>query len=163
MSPSPSQFRLKSDAAIARAPETACIWQSLISESMFRFCFLRKYLTKIQGNQMLLMSAFRAAMIKLAITGQNPDDLYDCSDVIPVPEVWLGPAVLPADKSMADLEHPVSKSRVMKRAVFDRGACFSFFLSNSAKNCRFPHIWRVMFESCRRGSAGILRVLKLSR
>jgi hypothetical protein len=47
-------------------------------------------------------------MIKLANNGQNADELIDCSDVIPIPAFWDGPAALPYGKVLADLEHPVS-------------------------------------------------------
>lgn len=36
------------------------------------------------------------------------DDLVDCSEVIPVPKHWDGPAVLLPTKTLEDLDHPVS-------------------------------------------------------
>ena len=55
-----------------------------------------------------MTAAFRDAMIKLANNGQNVDELVDCSDIIPIPEFWDGPAVLPYGKDLTDLEHSVS-------------------------------------------------------
>ena len=37
------------------------------------------------NDQALMMSNFQSAMAKLAVVGHNPDDLIDCSDVIPDP------------------------------------------------------------------------------
>jgi hypothetical protein len=54
-------------------------------------------------------------MIKLANNGQNVDKLIECSDVIPFPEFWDGPAELPYGKVLADLEHPVSYTESRKR------------------------------------------------
>ncbi len=63
------EIRLQSDNDVARDPRTACEWQSFV------------------GNQAKLQSAFRAAMSKLAILGNNRRDLVDCSEVIPIPPV----------------------------------------------------------------------------
>ena len=55
-----------------------------------------------------MVSAFEAVMAKLATLGQNPADLVDCSDVIPVPAAVTLPApTLPAGKSLADVEAAV--------------------------------------------------------
>ncbi len=44
-------------------------------------------------------------MSKLAVLGQNPRNLVDCSDIIPVPaNTKLPPPTIPAGKSLADIE-----------------------------------------------------------
>lgn len=71
-SPSPipqsGEMRLLSDFALARDPRTACEWQSMVDD------------------QQLMMNNFRTAMAKLAVTGQNVNQLIDCSEVIPTPK-----------------------------------------------------------------------------
>lgn len=46
---------------------TACEWQSMVN------------------NQQQMMSNFQSAMMKLAVVGQNVNELIDCSDVLPEP------------------------------------------------------------------------------
>ncbi len=59
-----------------------------------------------------MVTKFEAAMAKLATLGQNPDELTDCSEVIPVPaNVQLPAPTLPAGKSLADVEAAVSRGR----------------------------------------------------
>ncbi|KAJ7055734.1 heme peroxidase [Mycena amicta] len=88
LSPLAGEFRLQSDAAIARDPRTACEWQSFIT------------------NHSLMTSRFRAAMSKLATTGQIRELLTDCSDVIPVPKVLTTAQAphLPAGKTLKDIQ-----------------------------------------------------------
>jgi cytochrome c peroxidase len=50
---------------------------------------------------------FKIEMAKLAILGQDPAGLVDCSDVIPVPGPLFGTAHLPAGSSMEDIESSV--------------------------------------------------------
>ncbi|KAM5530526.1 hypothetical protein V8D89_015803 [Ganoderma adspersum] len=86
-SPLLGEFRLFSDNELARDPRTACEWQSFIldHESM--------------------VTKFEAAMAKLATLGQDPAELTDCSEVIPVPaSVQLPAPTLPAGKSLADVQ-----------------------------------------------------------
>lgn len=45
------------------------------------------------NDQLLMMLNFQTAMAKLAVVGHNPDELIDCSDVIPEP---LPPVAKPA-------------------------------------------------------------------
>lgn len=59
-------------------------------------------------NQAKMQTEFRAAMAKLAVIGQNPAKMIDCSDVIPVPKPVVGKPHLPAGLSMADIEQAVS-------------------------------------------------------
>ena len=55
-----------------------------------------------------MVSAFEAVMAKMAILGQDPATLIDCSDVIPTPAaVTLPSPTLPAGKSLADVEAAV--------------------------------------------------------
>lgn len=42
------------------------------------------------NDQQLMMSNFKSAMAKLAVTGQDVSALIDCSDVIPQPVPPLG-------------------------------------------------------------------------
>nr|AQT03612.1 manganese peroxidase 1 [Irpex lacteus] len=86
-SPLRGEFRLQSDALLARDPRTACEWQSFVN------------------NQRLMVTKFEAVMSKLAVLGHNPRDLVDCSEVIPVPpRAKTNVAVLPAGKTRADVQ-----------------------------------------------------------
>ncbi|KAJ6532410.1 manganese peroxidase precursor [Mycena capillaripes] len=67
-SPSQGQFRLQSDVALSRDFRTAPHWLAL------------------SLNQQYMASRFAASMAKMALLGQNPATLHDCSDVIPVPK-----------------------------------------------------------------------------
>ncbi|RPD62317.1 heme peroxidase [Lentinus tigrinus ALCF2SS1-6] len=78
-------FRLSSDAAIARHPDTAC-------------------------HDDRMRSAFRKAMIKVATLGHRMEDLVDCSHVIPVPPPWNKTASYPAGFSTSSVERSVSLS-----------------------------------------------------
>ncbi|KAI0344921.1 lignin peroxidase [Trametopsis cervina] len=87
LSPIPGEFRLQSDFAISRDTRTACEWQSLIS------------------SHSTMVSKFEAVMAKLAVVGQDPRKLIDCSDVIPVPATAkVQVAAFPPGKSRADVE-----------------------------------------------------------
>ena len=55
-----------------------------------------------------MSSAFKAAMVKLATVGHDPSTLIDCSEVIPVPPPFTGPAMFPAGLTNADVEQAVS-------------------------------------------------------
>nr|VWO95036.1 Uncharacterized protein [Ganoderma boninense] len=86
-SPLLGEFRLFSDNELARDPRTACEWQSFIFDHDS------------------MVSKFEAVMAKLATLGQNPAELTDCSEVIPVPaSVQLPAPTLPAGKSLADVQ-----------------------------------------------------------
>ncbi|KAF7291422.1 Peroxidase [Mycena indigotica] len=87
-SPLRGEFRLQSDAAIARNLITACQWQSFITDHE------------------LMIGRFRAAMAKLATLGQIRALLTDCSDVIPVPKPLPAGStpMLPAGKTMKDVQ-----------------------------------------------------------
>ena len=55
-----------------------------------------------------MVAKFETVMAKLAIVGQNPNNLIDCSDVIPVPpaaKVQVG--TFPPGKSIADVDSAV--------------------------------------------------------
>ncbi|KAF8510319.1 substrate-free manganese peroxidase [Gautieria morchelliformis] len=81
------EMRLQSDFLIARDPRTACTWQGFVNE------------------QEKMSNAFKDVMAKLAVIGQNPYQLVDCSEVIldPVPASGK-PATFPATKTQADVE-----------------------------------------------------------
>ena len=61
-------------------------------------------------NQAKIQSEFAAAMAKLAVLGQDTNNLVDCSDVIPVPQPNNAPAHLPAGKTMDDIEQACTTS-----------------------------------------------------
>ncbi|KAI0347203.1 short manganese peroxidase [Trametopsis cervina] len=86
-SPLQGEFRLQSDALLARDPRTACEWQSFIT------------------NHASMISKFEKVMSKLAVLGHDPRELVDCSEVIPVPSTAkTTAAVLPAGKTRADIQ-----------------------------------------------------------
>ncbi|KAA1474721.1 MnP-atypical, short manganese peroxidase [Dentipellis sp. KUC8613] len=92
-SPSPAEFRIASDAALARHPRTACAWAAFI------------------GRQDAMMAAFRAAMGKLAVNGQDAAALVDCSGAVPPPQrdAWgllaVSPLRFPPGTDAQDVEH----------------------------------------------------------
>jgi len=85
-SPLRGEIRLQSDHNMARDSRTACIWQSFVNK---------------QTN---MATAFRSAMAKMAILGQNRNALVDCSDVIPQTIPLNRAATFPAGKSNRDIE-----------------------------------------------------------
>ncbi|CAL1709034.1 unnamed protein product [Somion occarium] len=85
-SPLRGEIRLQSDSDLARDSRTSCEWQSFVN------------------NQSKLQNAFKAAMAKLAVLGQDTSKLVDCSDVIPVPKPLVGTPHLPAGLTHNDIE-----------------------------------------------------------
>ncbi|KAF7323448.1 Peroxidase [Mycena chlorophos] len=86
-SPFKGEFRLQSDWALARDSRTACRWQGYIND------------------QPTMATRFSAAMAKMALLGQNPNALTDCSDVIPAPTLSAPKvATMPQGKTVADLD-----------------------------------------------------------
>ncbi|KAF7364298.1 Peroxidase [Mycena sanguinolenta] len=65
MSPFFNEFRLQSDFELARDPRTSGYWLML------------------SLNPILMSTGFATSMAKMALIGQNPSILHDCSDVIP--------------------------------------------------------------------------------
>jgi cytochrome c peroxidase len=61
----------------------------------------------IPADHALMLSKFSAAMAKLAVVGQIPFFLTDCSDVIPIPKVLTTGPTLPAGKTLADVQAAV--------------------------------------------------------
>ena len=53
------------------------------------------------------MANFKSAMAKLAVVGQNVDELIDCSDVIPAAKPFTGKAVFPPSLTNKDVEQGV--------------------------------------------------------
>jgi len=81
------EVRLISDSNFARDSRTACTFQSFVN------------------NQKLMASMFASAMQKLALVGQNPATMVDCSELIPSPLPAVAkPATFPAGKSQRDVE-----------------------------------------------------------
>ncbi|OBZ76765.1 Versatile peroxidase VPL1 [Grifola frondosa] len=89
-SPLAGEFRLQSDFVLARDPRTACEWQSFVID------------------RDLMALKFQVVMAKMAVLGQNPFTLTDCSEVIPTPPpapVDIRIAHLPAGKTLKDIQH----------------------------------------------------------
>ncbi|KAE9406778.1 manganese peroxidase [Gymnopus androsaceus JB14] len=81
------EIRLQSDFLLARHPLTACSWQGMINQ------------------EELMASKFKNAMSRLAVIGHNPNNLIDCSAVVPKPVPALGkPATYPATKSFKNIQ-----------------------------------------------------------
>ncbi|KAK7472919.1 fungal class II heme-containing peroxidase [Stygiomarasmius scandens] len=91
-SPLRGEIRLQSDSELARDSRTACEWQSFVN------------------NQSKLQSAFKAAMLKLSLLGQDQSKLVDCSEVIPMTRPVTGRAHLPAGSTMNDVEQACATS-----------------------------------------------------
>ena len=51
-----------------------------------------------------MVRKFTKAMAKMAVLGQDPRRLIDCSEVIPVPKPFTGSATFPAGLSNKDIE-----------------------------------------------------------
>ncbi|KAJ7122103.1 manganese peroxidase 1 [Mycena epipterygia] len=86
-SPSKGEFRLESDAALARDSRTSCHWQSFV------------------GDQLRMTQRFGTAMAKMALLGHDANSLQDCSVVIPPPTLPAPATVkLPFGKTPGDLE-----------------------------------------------------------
>ncbi|KAJ7110264.1 putative versatile peroxidase [Mycena crocata] len=82
-----STFRLESDYALSRDKRTSCHWQSFVN------------------NQSRMADRFAAAMAKMALIGQNPAKLVDCSEVIPVSTLRApSNAKMPVGKNLFDLQ-----------------------------------------------------------
>ncbi|KAF8963717.1 manganese peroxidase [Flammula alnicola] len=86
LSPLAGEMRLQSDFRISQDARTACLWQANIN------------------NEAHMTSAFKAAMAKLQVLGQNTRKLIDCSDVVPVPQSFAGPIKFPASFSKKDVQ-----------------------------------------------------------
>ncbi|KAJ6563317.1 putative versatile peroxidase [Mycena vulgaris] len=91
-SPLEGVIRLNTDQSLARDSRTACTWQSFAN------------------NQAKMQTEFKAAMAKMAVIGQNPKNMIDCSDVIPVPKPVIGKPHLPAGAKMSDIEQACATS-----------------------------------------------------
>ncbi|EJD38773.1 MnP-atypical, short manganese peroxidase [Auricularia subglabra TFB-10046 SS5] len=86
-SPMPGEFRLQSDHLFARDPRTACTWQSFALD------------------QKLMASKFATAMAKLSLLGQFPDQLTDCTEIIPkAAPTPVGKAFFPAGQTHNNIE-----------------------------------------------------------
>ncbi|KAK7013749.1 peroxidase [Favolaschia claudopus] len=94
MSAVAGEMRLQSDALIARDPATNCAWQSFA------------------GDLPAVQSAFAKAFNVMSVIGHNPDDLIDCSDVIPgAPPLPVNAAAhLPAGQTQNDIEQACAVS-----------------------------------------------------
>ncbi|KAF8578976.1 class II peroxidase [Ramaria rubella] len=80
-------LRLRSDYAIARDARTACQWQGFINK------------------QTEMTRAFKVAMAKLAVVGQDTTDFVDCSEAVPVPvSTSVKHTTYPLSKTERDVE-----------------------------------------------------------
>jgi hypothetical protein len=86
LSPLAGEMRIQSDFGISQDSRTACAWQVMIN------------------NQKLMAAAFKAAMFKMQLLGQDPSKLTDCSDVMPVPMPFPEPIKYPASFSKKDVQ-----------------------------------------------------------
>ncbi|KII92123.1 hypothetical protein PLICRDRAFT_461658 [Plicaturopsis crispa FD-325 SS-3] len=89
-SPLAGEIRLQSDSELARDSRTACTWQSFVTD------------------QAKMQSAFKSAMAKLAVVGQDTSKLIDCSEVIPTPKAVTTTPHLPAGLNLGDIEQACS-------------------------------------------------------
>ncbi|KAF8579969.1 class II peroxidase [Ramaria rubella] len=81
------ELRLQSDFLLARDNRTACTWQGFINE------------------QEKMASAFKAAMAKLAVNGQDTTNFINCTEVLPPPTPAVNkPATFPATKTRQDVQ-----------------------------------------------------------
>lgn len=91
-SPLKGQIRLQSDHIIARDSRSACEWQSFANDHD------------------KLTNRFQFVIETLAMVGQDPTNMIDCSEVIPIPKdltaAQLTP-MFPAGKTNADVEQAV--------------------------------------------------------
>ncbi|KAG7443421.1 manganase peroxidase [Guyanagaster necrorhizus] len=86
-SPLAGEIRLQSDETLARDSRTNCDWQSFAN------------------NQAKMQADFKAAMLKLSVTGQDVSQMVDCTEVIPIPLAAVAQnAHLPAGLDMNDIE-----------------------------------------------------------
>ena len=76
-----------------------------------------------------MVTKFEKAMAKLAVLGQNPRALTDCSEVIPVPKkATSNVATFPPGKTRKDIEASVRTAR-----------CFSSFITADERNAVQVH------------------------
>jgi len=83
------ELRLMSDNLLARDPATSCAWQANVN------------------SQSHMATTFQAAFAKLQVTGQDVNQMVDCSDVIPSPPplpIANAKAFFPPGASQADVE-----------------------------------------------------------
>jgi len=91
-SPLAGEFRLQSDAALARDSRTACTWQGFVN------------------NQNLMRARFSAAMTKLSLLGQAGNRLIECTEAIPLAGNVNKATTFPAGKTRADIEQSCATS-----------------------------------------------------
>lgn len=80
-------MRLTSDAAFARDGRTSCTWQGFIGNLLLGYCTHRRT-NGSTGQQQKLIDAFEAAMFRISVVGQNPDELIDCEHSGEDPRVY---------------------------------------------------------------------------
>ncbi|TFY83699.1 hypothetical protein EWM64_g315 [Hericium alpestre] len=85
-SPLRGEIRLQSDSELARDSRTACLWQNFATQ------------------QTQMAAAFKEAMAKLAVLGQNRREMVDCSELIPTPPKLTTTPHFPAGVGIADVQ-----------------------------------------------------------
>lgn len=85
-------FRLNSDAGFARDSETACFWQKAVADSGF------------------MTNNFHDQMARMAVIGQNTDNLFDCTEAVPNPPGARRSTRFPAGSSLADIDQSCATS-----------------------------------------------------
>ena len=90
-SPVLGEVRIQSDQAIARDILTTCSWQSLTNDHT------------------LMQNQFAQAMFRLAILGQNENDMIDCSMVVPRPIAIASSPHFPPTLHLVNVEAAVRR------------------------------------------------------
>ncbi|KAF7796474.1 hypothetical protein EIP86_007651 [Pleurotus ostreatoroseus] len=91
-SPLKGEFRLQSDHDLARDSRTACEWQSFGTDQ-----------AKLQNRFQFIFGA-------MGQLGHDPNDLIDCSEVLPNPPPLTTTPHFPAGKSNADVEQACAET-----------------------------------------------------
>ncbi|KAJ3556345.1 hypothetical protein NM688_g2079 [Phlebia brevispora] len=92
MSPLKGEFRLQTDHLLARDSRTACEWQSFGTDQ-----------AKLQNRFQFIFGA-------MGQLGHDPDDLIDCSEVLPNPPPLTTTPHFPAGKTNKDVEQACAET-----------------------------------------------------
>jgi hypothetical protein len=92
LSPLKGEFRLQSDHTIARDSRTACEWQSFGTDQ-----------AKLQNRFQFIFEA-------MGQLGHDPNDLIDCTEVLPIPAPLPNSPHFPAGKTNSDVEQACAET-----------------------------------------------------
>lgn len=102
--------------------------RSSVSTFRYPMCRSGPNVRIFSDNQSKLQTAFKAAMLKLSVVGQDMSKMIDCSEVIPTPKsmpsTQSAGAHLPAGLNMNDIEQAVSFELCFHPKDFSRQAPF---------------------------------------